>query len=125
MPQYGAGSEERSRWFQLWRNVTAIDYPVVAPCITDQIRVVNKPAARNFRNVPTVETHILDFGSTANFLTDIKAGALQQWPACSRTVTSRAAPGALEADQERDGVWHRRGWPPCSTPVPLQPVGVR
>ena len=35
----------------LWRNATAMDNPAVAPCLSDQLRVVYDPAARDFRNV--------------------------------------------------------------------------
>jgi lysophospholipase-3 len=70
-PQCGVG--ERGRWFRLWRNATAMDDPAVAPCLSDQLRVVYDPAARDFRNVPGVETRVLGFGSTADFLADTEA----------------------------------------------------
>uniref|UniRef100_A0A804MY52 Lecithin-cholesterol acyltransferase-like 1 n=1 Tax=Zea mays TaxID=4577 RepID=A0A804MY52_MAIZE len=72
-PQCGAGSNERGRWFRLWRNATAMDDPAVAPCLADQLRVVYDPAARDFRNEPGVETRVLGFGSTADFLADTEA----------------------------------------------------
>jgi lysophospholipase-3 len=66
LPQCGAGSNERDRWFRLWRNATAMDDPGVAPCLTDQLRLVYDPTARDFRDVPGVETGVLGFGSTAD-----------------------------------------------------------
>ena len=56
------------------RNATAKDDPGVAPCLADQLRLVYDPAARDFRDVPGVQTRVLGrFGSTTSFLADTEA----------------------------------------------------
>ncbi|CAO2206454.1 unnamed protein product [Urochloa humidicola] len=73
-PKCGAAAEGSiGRWFRLWRNATAMQDPDLAPCLADQLRLVYDPAARDFRDVPGVETRVLGFGSTRGFLADTPA----------------------------------------------------
>jgi lysophospholipase-3 len=71
-PQCGAG-KGNGRWFRLWKNSTAMEDPELAPCLSDQLRLVYDPVVRDFRNVPGVETRVLGFGSTRGFLADTPA----------------------------------------------------
>ena len=71
-PQCGAG-KGNGRWFRLWKNSTAMQDPKLAPCLSDQLRLVYDPVVRDFRNVPGVETRVLGFGSTRGFLADTPA----------------------------------------------------
>ncbi|PUZ51037.1 hypothetical protein GQ55_6G134300 [Panicum hallii var. hallii] len=71
-PQCGA-AKGNGRWFRLWKNSTAMQDPELAPCLSDQLRLVYDPVARDFRNVPGVETRVLGFGSTRGFLADTPA----------------------------------------------------
>jgi hypothetical protein len=68
-----AAAKGSGRWFRLWKNSTAMQEPDVAPCLADQPRLVYDPAARDFRNVPGVETRVLGFGSTRGFFADSPA----------------------------------------------------
>ncbi|CAN6329770.1 unnamed protein product [Urochloa humidicola] len=72
-PQCGANEDGSGRWFRLWRNTTAMEDPDLAPCLVDQLRLVYDPDARDFRDVPGVETRVLGFGSTRGFLADTPA----------------------------------------------------
>jgi hypothetical protein len=71
-PQCGA-AKGNGRWFRLWKNSTAMQDAELAPCLSDQLRLVYDPVARDFRNVPGVETRVLGFGSTRGFLADTPA----------------------------------------------------
>ncbi|KAF8766024.1 hypothetical protein HU200_007866 [Digitaria exilis] len=69
-PQCGA-AKGNGQWFRLWKNATAMQDPELAPCLSDQLRLVYDPVARDFLNVPGVETRVLEFGSTRGFLSDM------------------------------------------------------
>uniref|UniRef100_A0A0E0M5T4 AB hydrolase-1 domain-containing protein n=1 Tax=Oryza punctata TaxID=4537 RepID=A0A0E0M5T4_ORYPU len=65
----GAG-KGKGRWFRLWKNGTALGDPAVAPCYTDQLRVVYDRAAADYRNVAGVRTCVVSFGTTRGFGSD-------------------------------------------------------
>uniref|UniRef100_A0A0D3HBH6 Lecithin-cholesterol acyltransferase-like 1 n=1 Tax=Oryza barthii TaxID=65489 RepID=A0A0D3HBH6_9ORYZ len=70
-PQCAAHHKDHDgRWLRLWKNTTELDDPAVAPCVADQLRLVFDHVAGDYRNVPGVETRVLDFGSTRGFLAD-------------------------------------------------------
>lgn len=67
-PQCAAHHHEADdRWFRLWKNTTELDDPVVAPCVVDQLRLIFDRAAGDYRNVPGVETRVLDFVSAGDY----------------------------------------------------------
>uniref|UniRef100_A0A0E0M5T3 Uncharacterized protein n=1 Tax=Oryza punctata TaxID=4537 RepID=A0A0E0M5T3_ORYPU len=62
--------DDDGQWFRLWKNTTELDNPAVAPCVADQLRLVFDHVSGDYRNVPGVETRVLQFGSTRGFLAD-------------------------------------------------------
>ncbi|WVZ95297.1 hypothetical protein U9M48_041081 [Paspalum notatum var. saurae] len=92
-PQCGA-EKGTGRWFLLWKNATAMQDPGAAACVADQLRLVYDPAARDFRNLPGVETRVVGFGSTRGFLADTPA---------DRDLCMGALVDALERAGYRDG----------------------
>ncbi|CAN6298771.1 unnamed protein product [Urochloa humidicola] len=72
-PSCGGGvlKGEKNGWFRLWNNRTALqEDPALLPCYTELLRLVYDPAARDYRNVPGVETRVVAFGTTRGFGSD-------------------------------------------------------
>ncbi|XP_066324572.1 uncharacterized protein, partial [Miscanthus floridulus] len=98
-PQCGAGSEERGRWFRLWRNATAIDDPAVAPCITNQIRVLyeqlqaeERRVLQEVRALEAAEKRCCEYEYDKSALLQAERGRKKMKPVPSSSVSVPAAP---------------------------------
>ncbi|WVZ81542.1 LOW QUALITY PROTEIN: hypothetical protein U9M48_028908 [Paspalum notatum var. saurae] len=77
------------------RELSANADPTIAACVADQLQLLYDPSARDFRDAPSVETRVVDFGSTRGFLADTPA---------DRDLCMGAFVEALERAGYRDGV---------------------
>ncbi|TVU31298.1 hypothetical protein EJB05_22980, partial [Eragrostis curvula] len=67
-PPPGCGARKGGGWFRLWENYTAVKQnPALVPCYADQLRLVYEPVAGDYRDVPGVQTRVVDFGTTRGF----------------------------------------------------------
>ncbi|TKW31828.1 hypothetical protein SEVIR_2G131700v4 [Setaria viridis] len=61
------GAMKGNEWFGLWKNVSDLAAHDYVDCFVEQMRLVYDPAINDYRNLPGVETRVLNFGSARGF----------------------------------------------------------